>query len=409
MTEKSKKSADKAIRILPGVSIYKVENSRFWYVRVRDREKKRYVVRGTKETSSIAAKKIAQELAITLLQKKKPIEREFSFKTYALRLIKKEEQVAAKGDRSVGSFKAMKWCLYNKDWGLIKRFGDRDVREITTGDFRGYMDYLDKENPQWAPSTKNTILATFRNVLKVAREDSVIDAVPETPRSRQRDNPRPFFRFHPLVPKKEDAYKLVLETAEKMAEEGEVVRWIPVTDELYDLILFVTHPFVRPIASELYALRHRDITVAENPKRLIINIRDGKTGYRVSNSMPAAVTVYERIKERYPKESKPTDFLFLPEYINRATASRIIQRQFKRLMELAKLETDPFTGQKHSLYSLRHTAICMRIILSEGQVNIFNLAKNAGTSVDQIERFYARNLPLSGELAKNLQSFGSEK
>jgi hypothetical protein len=49
----------------------------------------------------------------------------------------------------------------------------------------------------------------------------------------------------------------------------------------------------------------------------------------------------------------------------------------------------------------------MRIILSEGQVNIFNLAKNAGTSVDQIKRFYARNLPLSKEMARNLQSFGS--
>jgi hypothetical protein len=44
----------------------------------------------------------------------------------------------------------------------------------------------------------------------------------------------------------------------------------------------------------------------------------------------------------------------------------------------------------------------------KGQVNIFNLAKNAGTSVDQIERFYARNLPLSREMAINLQSFGSE-
>ena len=55
---------------------------------------------------------------------------------------------------------------------------------------------------------------------------------------------------------------------------------------------------------------------------------------------------------------------------------------------------------------LRRTAICMRIILSQGKVNIFNLAKNAGTSVNQIERFYARNLPLSPELAKNLQSFG---
>jgi hypothetical protein len=28
-------------------------------------------------------------------------------------------------------------------------------------------------------------------------------------------------------------------------------------------------------------------------------------------------------------------------------------------------------------------------------------------SVEQIERFYARNLPLSKEMAKNLQSFGS--
>ena len=51
----------------------------------------------------------------------------------------------------------------------------------------------------------------------------------------------------------------------------------------------------------------------------------------------------------------------------------------------------------------------MRIILSKGRVNIFNLAKNAGTSVDQIERFYARNLPLSKEMAINLQSFGEEE
>lgn len=158
-----KRSVDSAIRVLPGVSIYKVENSRFWYVRVWDREKKRYVVKGTKETSSIAAKKLAQDLAVTLLQKKKPSEREFSFKTYALRFIKKEEQVTAKGDRSVGSFKAMKW-LYNDEWGLTKRFGDRDVREVTTGDFRSYMDYLDEANPEWALSTKNTMLATVRSI-----------------------------------------------------------------------------------------------------------------------------------------------------------------------------------------------------------------------------------------------------
>ena len=48
----------------------------------------------------------------------------------------------------------------------------------------------------------------------------------------------------------------------------------------------------------------------------------------------------------------------------------------------------------------------MRLVLSHGKVNIFNLAKNAGTSVEQIERFYAKHLPLSEELAMNLQSIG---
>jgi hypothetical protein len=106
------------------------------------------------------------------------------------------------------------------------------------------------------------------------------------------------------------------------------------------------------------------------------------------------------------RRRKDSDYIFLPEYTNRSTAARIFQRQFNYLLDTADIKHDPLTNQDHTLYSLRHTAICMRIILSEGQVNIFNLAKNAGTSVEQIERFYARNLPLSKEMAKNLQSFG---
>jgi hypothetical protein len=69
-----------------------------------------------------------------------------------------------------------------------------------------------------------------------------------------------------------------------------------------------------------------------------------------------------------------------------------------------KIDTVLQTGRR--IYSLRHTAICMRLVLSEGKVNIYTLAKNSGTSVNQIERFYTRNLPISAELVKNLQSFG---
>ena len=44
---------------------------------------------------------------------------------------------------------------------------------------------------------------------------------------------------------------------------------------------------------------------------------------------------------------------------------------------------------------------------SKGRVNICSLAKNAGTSVNRIERFYARNPLLCAELVRNLQSFGA--
>ena len=52
--------------------------------------------------------------------------------------------------------------------------------------------------------------------------------------------------------------------ASDMAAENVIVRGVPVTYELYDLIYFVFGSFVRPIVTELYALRHNDITVAKN-------------------------------------------------------------------------------------------------------------------------------------------------
>ena len=72
-----------------------------------------------------------------------------------------------------------------------------------------------------------------------------------------------------------------------MAREGVVVRGVPVTNELYDIILFLTHSFVRPVVSELYAIKHNDVTVAENPKRLIVVVRNGNTGSRAAKFIKA--------------------------------------------------------------------------------------------------------------------------
>jgi len=61
-----------------------------------------------------------------------------------------------------------------------------------------------------------------------------------------------------------------------------------------------------------------------------------------------------------------------------------------------------FRGRKTT--ALRRTMILY--LLSKGKTNIYTLAKNAGTSVNQIERFYAAKLPMEAELVRNLQSFG---
>ena len=393
------------ITIAPGVAIYKTGASPFWQARIWNATTKKYVVKSTKETSRIAAREAALELLAVKKAEPPKVPEEFTFKAYAIRYVQVAQYKVARNQLNANYLRTLRLCLENEKWGLIKTLGDKDIRHIKTRDFLRYRTDTMSENPHLSSSTLNSVQAAFRNVFKVAREEGVIDDVPQTPRVTQSDNPRSFFRFKPLVPKEHDEYAALRRTALMLAEEGRVVRGVPITRELYDIILFVVHSFVRPTVTELYALRHRDVTIAVEPKRLLLTVANGKTGYRVANTMPAAASVYQRVRARYPN-AKRDDFLFLPDYANRATASRIVQRQFIAVLEEAGLKGDAAAGDARSMYSLRHTAICMRLIKSHGRVNIFNLAKTAGTSVDQIERFYAKNLPLSAELAKNLQSMG---
>src|SRR5262249_35061529 len=204
------------------------------------------------------------------------------------------------GHRRCCTVKAIEVAIQTPEWGLLKWFGARDVRKITTRDYTEFMNALAKHPSNLSSSSKNSVMSAFRNVLKVAREEGAIDDLPATPRAMQKDNPRPFFRFHPLVGKDQDAYRKLLKTAREMAEEKVIVRGIPVTYELYDLIVFLTQSFVRPTDSELFAIKHNDIAISDDPVGLSIVIRKGKTGHRIARTMPEAVSIYEAIRKRYP-------------------------------------------------------------------------------------------------------------
>ena len=399
------------ITVNRGLAIYQTNASPYWYARIRNPISKRNVVRSTKETSRLEARKVAEELFISIMKGKDAakVPREQSFGYFAEELVKAEKRRGEIGEINKKLWANTEFYLEHKKWGILERFDKVDVKTITTVEYNAYMDWVRTKDKTLKPATMNHITSTFSKVMKLARDRGAIVTVPDLPRTRKKDNPRPFFRFFPLVPKEQDEYKKLLEKAQELAAVGHRARETIITDELYDLILFLTHSFVRPIETELYSLKHKHVSIASEPRSLTLTIADGKTGYRVSSTMPAAVSVYQRIAKRYPDLSGPEDYLFFPQYRNRSSAKRIIQRQFNELLKACDLKQNPVFEYSYSLYSLRHTAICMRLTLSKGKVNIYTLAKNAGTSVNQIERFYARHLPLSAELIKNLQSFGGEE
>ena len=66
------------------------------------------------------------------------------------------------------------------------------MRELKTKDWQLFIEKIADRRPDLSSSTRNTLMAAFRNVMKVVRDDGVIDVVPATPRVTVRDNPRPF-------------------------------------------------------------------------------------------------------------------------------------------------------------------------------------------------------------------------
>ena len=105
-----------------------------------------------------------------------------------------------------------------------------------------------------------------------------------------------------------------------------------------------------------------------------------------------AVRIYEHLYRymRQAGQAKPDDYLFLPHIRNRALAGPVLSRHFKYLLEHTGLRAGQ-VGQSRTLYSLRHTAIMFRLLYGQG-IDLLTLARNARTSVQMIEQFYASQL-----------------
>ena len=400
MSDESLNSKKTIKHLRRGLSIYKTGRSPFWHVRIYDAVKKKYVVRTTKEMNRIEAAEVAEEILDTYKKKQNTAHaslKERSFEHYAKLLSDVTEQ-KARSSRNKYAFSDQAKILFREKDGLVSYFGKHDVGKITSGMVRDYLLFLDKRRDQpLAMSTKSKQCGVIRQVLMLALEDGVIDIVPPMPKQRTVDKPRVSFS--------DAEYALLLEAARTIADAGETsVRGVPVTREHYNVIVFAVHSFLRPTETELFGIRYCDIEVMDAKPRHLLMTLTGKTGYRKSASLEAAVDIFE--KQRLMNvNAKPTDYVFMPEYANRTTATNTYRRIFNHFLQETGLKKDK-DGNDRSPYSLRHYALQTRLVKSDGKVNIYWLAENAGTSVDQLERFYLKNLAPSAAKVRNIQSFG---
>jgi site-specific recombinase XerD len=398
MAKKTRNTKTHFKTLRKGLSLYKTDASPYWFARIWVSGEKKYVVRSTKEKSRLVAAEVAEELLNDIKQNRfvDAVPKNRTFDHYGDLLIKEQKRVAGK-KRSKRFAKDDEGYFNKRNNGLNAYFGHRDVASITTKDIREYLNHLDDQRDKpLAPSTKNRYVIVIRKVLNLAYEDGVIDQIPLSPKIPVKDNPRPSFT--------EQEYKLLLKTARQSAKEEVKVRGVPITMELYYFIIFMTHSFMRPTETEVFALKHHDITEKQDPRRLDIVV-NGKTGHRIATTTKYAPKFYEHITTKIHPNYNPDDYVFFPDYPNRSTALRNVNRQFNYLLDRAGLKTTT-NGDKRTPYVLRHYALQTRIRKSGGKINIFLLARIAGTSVDQLERFYLKHMEVSKEMAENIQAEG---
>ena len=140
----------------------------------------------------------------------------------------------------------------------------------------------------------------YQKVSRLAYEEGAINKPIIMPKfEEKRDNPRPSFN--------DDEYKHLHDTIRKMADSKVRIEGMHIDNEFYYFVVFLTASFMRPVKSEVFNIRYRDIEVHTNPDYLEIRVT-GKTAYRSVRTMPNAVDYFTKLRDMRRPKIKEKDF-----------------------------------------------------------------------------------------------------
>jgi hypothetical protein len=374
------------------LQIYRISASKFYQVRLFvERKYVRKSTRCVEKTDAIEfAKRFYDEIRIA--QRLDFSVHTDTFAACANHLLKHQEALVNRDERD-NRINTEDRKKLNKD--ILPFFQTKNVSAITTLDIENYLDDLSSKR-KLSPSTLSKHLVVIRKVLNEARKRDFIKSLPPFPTIRRKDNPRSYFD--------DKDYRQLRKIVARLAKQNLKVRYVPLDKEINDFIIFSVNVFVRP--SDIKHLKHKHVSVVRTDKTHYLSITppNSKTVNRESVSMKRAVSVYERLKKRHAEDdlANDDDYVFFPQYRNREYALQTLRRQFEFVLEQANLKYDK-NDKPRTIYSLRHTALMFRLLKSEN-IDIFMLARNALTSVSQLERFYLSHAESRMKI-ENLQSF----
>ena len=378
------------------LTIFQMEASPYWYARFFEDGKihKKSTKKIHKVEAVAEAKKFFGQLQ-SLKFGEAPASKKHTFAYVARSHF--EENKAREQRREISKSK-LNFDEVRLEKDILPALGKQLAEDVDYQVISKYLNSLSAPPRNLSSASLKIHLSHIKTILKHAQQLNIITHLPAFPKMATVDSPRAWFTAHEYNVLHNTAKANIGRTFPQVATTGEQLRNITLTAELYDLILFMVNTFIRP--SDIRVLKHKDITIkkGESP---YLRLAHGKTKGHSDPmiSMPMGVKVYERLLERQKTEGfgRPDDYVFQPEFsevAQRSYALRSLHRQFDQLLILAKLKLNN-QGKSRSLYSLRHTSIMLRLVNGDG-IDSLVLARNARTSVEMIDRFYAR--PLTGEM-----------
>jgi hypothetical protein len=431
--------------------IYQLAASPYWWVRYY--MDGHILRRSTKETSKRQAIEYAKSFYDEILYNRHnigSITKQASFAACSAALLEQQEEMVARGDMSAEMQQNDRYRLRKE---VLPFFENIALGDIDYFKLEQFINKLAKDKLK--PATISNYVGLVSKTLRLAQRRGFIAHLPQFPKVKKADTPRGWFTVN--------EYKLLWRTAQRLSgqtwevrklvlndgseeifccqrmpdtykprskaalelkskvNQSQLLRRVEMTEDLRNLITFMSNSFIRP--TDIKWMQHKHVEVITSDQiYLRLNLPASKKHDKPIVTMPSAVRVYLRQKQLHFNEeskinnAKPDDFVFLPyfkaqttklsdaELKNRRDAALTqLQRQFAVVLQITGLGVGA-RGEERSLYSLRHTCIMYRLLYGDG-LDLLTLARNARTSVEMIDRFYASHL--TGEM--NISALQSKK